>query len=132
MWDHILCKHTALALPEAAKVAFTVNFAAPDPLYRALHVRGETFFVVCRVINGDLYCCVLYVGPQEWAPFCNYRITITKRDGSKYNTVFLPINSYFVDKEALFRNQDCAFFPGMFDGCDYGFRSLVSCEVEIV
>jgi hypothetical protein len=66
LWSHILCKHTALAEPKE-KFVLTVDCAEPGPLHRALHAKCETFLMVCRVINVDLYCCVLYVGPQERA-----------------------------------------------------------------
>ena len=38
-----------------------VDCDQPVPLYRALSALEETFFLVFRVINMDVYCCVLYV-----------------------------------------------------------------------
>jgi hypothetical protein len=131
MWDHIWCKHTALALPKETRFVFTVNFAVPGLLYRALHARGETFLVVCRVMHKNLYCCVLYVGPEEKASEYKYRIIHTRR-GLPHMTHYLPTPSYFVDTEVLFRYMDCAFFPhGMFYGPGSIFTSLGSREVEI-
>jgi hypothetical protein len=130
MWDHLWCKHTALALPKDMYFIFTVNFAVSGLLFRTLHARSETFFVVCRVTNQDLYCSVLYVGPEEKASEYKYRIKLTRR-GSSYMTVYRPTRQYFVDTEALFRNLDCAFFAHGVHGHGCGLTSLGTCEVEI-
>jgi hypothetical protein len=114
MWAHILCKHTALAVPEAENSVFTVDSAAPGPLHRALSKWGETFIMVCRVINMDLYCCVLYVGPQERASFYKYWVAVATKDGSGFATVGLPTKSYFVDAETLFKTRECTFFSHAF------------------
>jgi hypothetical protein len=110
MWDHILCEHTALAPSEAAKFVFTIDCAEPGPLHRTLSAWGETFFLVCRVTNMDLYCCVLYVSPQEGAFLYKYWVTVATEDGSAFATVGLPTESYFVVAETLFINRDCAVF----------------------
>jgi len=132
MWDHLSCKHTVLALPKETYFIFTVNFAVSGVLYRTLHARGETFFVVCRVINQDLYCCVLYVGPEEKAYEYKYRVTLTRRSCS-HVAEYRPTRPYLVDTEALFRNMDCAIFAhGMRYGHGCGITDLGSCEVEIL
>ena len=78
------------------------------PLHRALSEWGETFFLVCRVINMDLYCCVLYVSPQEGAFLYKYWVTAATEDGSGFATVGLPTESYFVVAETLIINRVCA------------------------
>ena len=110
MWDHILDKHKALTVPGEPKFVFTVDCAGPGPLHRALHAWGDTFFMVCRVINRDLYCCVLYVGPEKWASLYNYSMTIMKRNEDGYATVCLPTKAYLVDVELLFETRECAVF----------------------
>ena len=110
MWGHILCEHTAFAKAGRRKFVLTVDCAEPGLLHRALDSRGETFFVVWRVIKMDLFCCVLYVGPEARASSYSYCVTIASTDGSAYATVRLPAKSYFVDVETLFRNREFAVF----------------------
>jgi len=133
MWSHILDKHTALVLPEAGEFTFTVDYNGPEPLHRVLHVRGETFFLVCRLINMDLYCCVLYVGPQGRASWYKYWVAIAPNDDSGYVTGYLPTQSYFVNVETLFRNGVCAvFLYGLWNRCRRELSSnIISFNVEI-
>jgi hypothetical protein len=134
MGEHILDNHAALTLRGEEKVVFTVDCAGSGALHRALYMdtHDETFLVVCRVINMDLYCCVLYVGEQKWASEYSYRMIIKQRDGCDYATVCLPTKSYFVAVETLFRNRDCAVFAYvLWNRCCDEFSSTVSCEVEI-
>jgi len=132
MWGHICYEHAALTVLGEGKFVFRVDCAEPGPLLRALPVRGETFFVVCRLINMDLYCCVLYVGPQGRASWYKYWVAIATDDGSAYATVGLPTQSYFVNVETLFRNGVCAVFSYVFwDQCRCVSSSMLSCEVEI-
>jgi hypothetical protein len=131
MWAHMV-RHETLSLQGEGKFVFTVDCAQPVPLHRALHARDENFFLVCRVINMDLYCCVLYVGPQESASQYTYWVTILTRDGFGYAKVCLPTKSYLADVETLFRNRDCAVFSYvMWNRCRCVYSSTVSCEVEI-
>ena len=132
MWDHIWYKHKTLTLPTEGKFVFTVDCTVPGPLYRALHANNETFFVACWVINMDLYCCVLYVGPRQRASSYYYYMTIKTREGLEFATVSLPTKSYFVDVETLFRNGDCAVFSYLlWDQCRFVSSSMLYCEVEI-
>jgi len=62
------------------------------------------------MIKMDMYCCVLYVGPQERASSYKYWVAVATKDRSEFATVCLPTKSYFVDVETLFRNQECAVF----------------------
>ena len=124
MWDHILCKHPDLAVPKAAKFVLTVDSTRPGTMYRALSACGETFFLLFRVINLDLYCCVLYVGPQERASLYKYWVTAEPRHASECSTVCLPTKSYFADVETLFRNRECAVFSYAF--WNRGRRALPS------
>ena len=102
IWGHDLCEHTALAEAGGSRFILTVDCAAPGLFHRALDSYDETFFLVCRVINMDLYCCFLYVGPEARASSNNYCMTIESTDGSAYVTVCLPAKSYFVDLQTLF------------------------------
>jgi len=61
MWGHIRYEHTALVEPGGWIFDLMVDCDQPVPLYRALSALEETFFLVFRVINMDVYCCVLYV-----------------------------------------------------------------------
>ena len=124
MWDHILCEHTAFAVPEAEKFVLKLDCARPGPLQCALPACDETFFLVCRVINMDLCCCVLYVGPEERASSYKYWVTMKPRQASEYATVCLPTKSYFADVETLFRNGECAVFSYAF--WNRGRRALSS------
>jgi hypothetical protein len=110
IWGHDLCEHTALAQAGGSRFVLTVDCAEPGLFHRALDSNDETFFLVCRVINMDLYCCFLYVGPEARASSYNYCMTIESTDGSAYATVCLPAKSYFVDIQTLFRNRECAVF----------------------
>jgi len=133
MWCHILDKHTALSLPEAAKFDFTMDCAGSGPLHRALSALGETFFMVCRVINMDLYCCVLYVGPQERASFYKYWVTVATEDGSVSATAGHPSKSYFVEAGTLFENRDCAVYScELWNRCRRELSSnIISFNVDI-
>jgi hypothetical protein len=132
MWDHIRYNHVAHTFPGEGKFVFTVDCAGPGALHRALYANDEIFLVVCRVINMDLYCCVLYVGPQKWASWYNYCVTIKESYGREYATVCLPTESYFVNVETLFRNRDCAVFAYvLWNRCCREFSGTVSCEVQI-
>jgi hypothetical protein len=110
-----------------------VDCAEPGPFHGALSTLGETFFLVCGVINMDLYCCVLYVGPEERASFYKYWLTVATKDGSGSDTVSLPTKSYFVDAETLFKNRECAVLSHAFwDRCRHELSSnIISFEVEI-
>jgi len=132
MWNHIQRQHGSQCVTAArGKCTFTLNCSGPHLSRMALSAWGETFFVVSRVINFDLYCCVLYVGPEEKASEYKYRIILT-RPSCSHMTLYLPTQPYFVDTEALFRNMDCAIFlHGVRSGHGYGFTGLGSCEVQI-
>ena len=81
----------------------------------------------------DLYCCVLYVGPETRASSYSYCMTVESTDGSAYATVCLPVKSYFADVERLFRNRECAVFSYViWNRCHRELSSnKVSLEVEI-
>ena len=134
MWSHILDKHRPLTVPEKCQIFLTVDCAGPGPLHLALSAWGETFSVVFRMINTDLYCCVLYVGPQERATLYKYWVAVETNDGSGFATVCLPTKSYFVNVETLFRNQECAVLSyASLNRCRREFsRNLVKFEVKIV
>jgi hypothetical protein len=132
MSDHISYKHKLFTLPEEGEFVFKLDCPQPGPLHRAFYALDETFFMVCRVINTDLYCCFLYVGPEEWASRYKYSMTIKTMDGSGYATVCLPTPSYFVDVETLFRKRECAVFSHLvLDRCRCVFSKQVSFEVKI-
>jgi E3 ubiquitin-protein ligase SIAH1 len=133
MWSHILDEHGPLAVPGKCQFFLTVDSAGPGALHRALSTWGETFFLVFRVINMDLYCCVLYVGPQERASLYKYWVVLATKDRSGFATECLPTRSYFVGVETLFRNQECAVFSCAFwNRClRLPSRNTVSFEVQI-
>ena len=132
MWDHISYKHGCLSPSEEGEFLFTVHCAISDLLYNIFYVLDETFFLVYRMINKDLYCCVLYVGPEEWASRYTYSMTIKKIDGSDHATMCLPTPSYCVDVETLFKKRECAVFSYAFwDRCRCVYSNGVSCEVKI-
>jgi hypothetical protein len=136
MWDHICYKHDLSTIPEKGKFDLYLDPSQPGPLHRAFYALDETFFMVCRVINKDLYCCFLYVGPEEWASRYKYSVTIKTIDGSGYATVGLPTKSYFVDVETLFRKRECAVFSYLvLDRCgciwiDVGVYLVMKCPVR--
>jgi len=131
MGDHIWYMHGILTLSEKGEFVFTVDCAGPRPLHQAFYAL-DTFFMVCRVINKDLYCCVLYVGPEEWASRYKYSVTIKTREVSEYATVCLSTPSYFVDVKTLFRKRECAVFSyALLDRCRCIVLNQVSCEVKI-
>jgi len=133
MWDHILCQHRALAEAEGKIFILTVDCAEPGLLHQAVDSSANIFFIVWKVIDMDLYCCVLYVGPETRASSYSYCMTIESTDGSAYATVCLPAKSYFVDVETLFRNRDCAVFSYvLWNRCRRELSSnKVSLQVEI-
>ena len=133
MWSHILDEHGPLVVPGNCQFFLKVNCAGPGPLHLALSAWGETFSVVFRMINTDLYCCVLYVGPQERATLYKYCVAVETTDGSGSARVRLPTKSYFFDVETLFRNRECAVFSYAFwTRCRREFaRSTVIFEVQI-
>jgi hypothetical protein len=133
MWSHIWDEHRPLAVREECKFSLTLDCAEPGPLHLALSAWDETFFLVMKMINTDLYYCVLYVGPQERASSYKYWVAFTTKDGSAFATVCLPTKSYFVDVETLFRNGECAVFSYAFwNRCRRELsRNLVSFEVRI-
>jgi hypothetical protein len=131
MWDHIRNNHADLTLPGEEKFVFIVDCTGPGESHRAFYVHDETFFVIGRLINGDLCCCVLYAGLQERASRYNYKVTIKGRRGRDYATVCLPTESYLVNVETLFRNRGCAVFAHtLWNRCSE-FSNAVSCEIEI-
>jgi len=133
MWSHILDEHGPLAVQGNCQFFLTVDCAGPGPFHLALSARGEIFAVVFRMINKDLCCCVQYVGPQERASLYKYWVAIATKDRSLFATVCLPTESYFVNVETLFRNQECVVFSYAFwNRCRRELsRNLVTFEVKI-
>ena len=134
MWDHIQRKHSSQCATAAqGKCTFTLNCSGHRSSRIALSAWGETFFLVSRVINYDLYCCVLYVGPRTKGSSYSYTVTVSRRGrcARKSATVCHVTKSYFTDVQNIYRNPDCAVFPyGIWNRCA-DLHMKLSCEVEI-
>jgi hypothetical protein len=134
MWNHIERKHSSQCFVAAqGKCTLTLNCSGPRPSRIAVSAWGKIFFVVSRVINFDLYCCVLYVGPRTRASSYNYTVTVSRRgrNGRRSTTVCHDTQSYFTDVQNIFRNPDCAVFPYVVWNRCADPHKKVSCEVEI-
>jgi E3 ubiquitin-protein ligase SIAH1 len=134
MWNHIQRQHSSqCATASQGRCTFTLNCSGLRPSRMALSAWGETFFVVSRVINFDLYCCVLYVGPRVKGSTYSYTVTVSRRSrcARKSATVCQVTKSYYIDVQDIFRNPDCAVFPYVIWTRCADLDKKLSCEVEI-
>jgi hypothetical protein len=82
--------------------------------YRAIFTMGQTFFSLCRVIENEMHFCVFYVGPWINASNYSYKVTMEKLDKSGSFSICSRTKYYLSDAQNIFRNQNCAVFPGHF------------------
>jgi hypothetical protein len=68
---------------------------------------GETFFMSTRIIENNMYFCLLHEGLRNKAPSYKYRASINKQDGSSNISVYAATKSLLNDVEKIFRKQDC-------------------------
>jgi E3 ubiquitin-protein ligase SIAH1 len=113
MKDHIKSQHNeasdsrdVLGIHNARLPKFETSSA----WCQALFTMNEVFFRLSKVIDGFLYCCVLYVGPKDKASGYNYKLTINNEEGKGSVCAIHTTVEYRSDVNEIIRNGNCAVF----------------------
>jgi E3 ubiquitin-protein ligase SIAH1 len=111
--DHIKSEHNEAS--DARDVlgihnARLPNFETSSAWCQALFTMNEVFFRLSKVIDGFLYCCVLYVGPKVKASMYNYILTIRNNEGKGSVCAVNETVEYRSDVSEIIRNGNCAVF----------------------
>jgi len=86
------------------------NFETSSAWCQAMVTMEEVFFRMSKIIDGFLYCCVLYVGPKVNASKYNYRMTIYSSDGKGHISACHETLGYESDLNEIYENGNCAVF----------------------
>lgn len=74
---------------------------------KALLVFGELFYVVWKVIEGEFYCTVMYVGPKcNSSRYC-FRFTLTAINKIETISTCMITKSYFEDLDQILKPGNC-------------------------
>jgi hypothetical protein len=113
MKDHIKSTHNEVS--DARDVLGIHNarlpkFETSSAWCQALFTMNEVFFRLSKVVDGFLYCCVLYVGPKDKASTYSYKLTINNTEGKGSVCACHETVGYKSDINEVLRNGNCAVF----------------------
>jgi hypothetical protein len=74
---------------------------------KALLVFGELFYAVWKVLEGDLYCTVIYVGPESKSSKFAFRFTLTAINKIETISTCLITRSYSENINEIFKPGNC-------------------------
>lgn len=85
--------------------ALTVECSGARPVLRALFADNEHLFMVCRVINMDVYCCFVCRSRGKGT-----QLHILGYSSDTQEALYRVTKPYLLNWETIFKNQECAFF----------------------
>ena len=74
---------------------------------KALLVFGEIFYVVWKVIEGEFYCTVMYVGPRNISSQYGFRFALTAKNKVETISACMITKSYFENIDQVLRPGNC-------------------------
>lgn len=74
---------------------------------KALLVFEEIFYVVWKVIEGEFYCTVMYVGPRNISSQYGFRFALTAKNKVETISACMITKSYFENIDQVLRPGNC-------------------------
>jgi hypothetical protein len=108
--NHVLRDHKGMSLEIYGGGKFHSHLSPlthTSYMSKALLVFGELFYAVWKVVEGDLYCTVIYVGPENKSSKFSFRFTLTAINKIETISTCLITRSYSENIDEILKPGKC-------------------------